>query len=402
MLLVFIPLTVSANDRIYTDPNGTEFHSRRIEVFDTDITLFINVEDPLADNYLEYFDEAEEIFESLHALTTNFDPASGKYSNNIYYINNNPNEWIEIDPMLYDILEYALEMVDFTDGYFNISMGHVIDAWKEIIRGSNPFYTNPVLTSEEIDQMIEDIENMTVVTGGILLDSETSSVKINEGVKIDLGALTKGYAVEMVYNYFESVGLKYFRINGSASSLKYNLHSPDRDHYIIGVSNPYAGFFDDDRVYKTVEVSQITLTTSGDTDQGFMYKDKIIHHIISPKTKKTENFYRLITIAHPDAAFSDVLTTAMFSMDKQALDNFIEKLNETEETKLRAYVIFGREDVIEDELDSIAVEITDEPSGDEIIGRTFESWLILSAIVAIVAIGVYLIVESGKKKKQEE
>ena len=49
--------------------------------------------------------------------------------------------------------------------------------------------------------MIEDVENMTVVTGGILLDSETSSVKINEGVKIDLGALTKGYAVEMVYNY---------------------------------------------------------------------------------------------------------------------------------------------------------------------------------------------------------
>lgn len=398
LLLIFlIPLRVSANDKIYKDPQGFEYYRRTVSAFHTSNDFYINIDDPLAENYRIYFDRAEEIFESLHALTTNFDSATGDYQYNVFYINNHPNEWITIDPMLYDILEYALEMVEFTEGYFNISMGHIIDAWKEIIN-------NPLLTNAEIEQKIAAIKLMSVAEGGIYLNEETSSVKIDEGVKIDLGALTKGYAVEMVYNYFTEVGLKYFRINGSQSSLKYGKHSLERDYYIIGISNPYYSFLNEKSLHAYVHVNNISLTTSGDTAQGFKYGDKMIHHIISPKTKQPENYFRLLTIAHPNAAFSDVLTTAMFSMDKATLTSFIKKLESDPNTKLTGYVTFGfTEDDVVDHLEAIksdTVPTPGGPSGDEIINNTLKDWLILSAIVIIVAIGIYAIVESGKKKQQ--
>src|SRR5690554_6683867 len=188
-----------------------------------------NIDDEKAEIYL---DEVEELTIKISKLTDNFQGFDG--INNVYYINNNVGEVIEIDKLLYDILVLAEEYKELTNDYFDISIGLIIDEWKDLINnGQN-------LTKEQYNSKVDEIKQMPVIENGIELTSNNAKyyVKISEGVKIDLGAIAKGYAVEQVDKYFKDKGLTYYRIEGSNSSLVYGEnYYREGNFFHIGITN---------------------------------------------------------------------------------------------------------------------------------------------------------------------
>lgn len=390
-----------------------KFHREEVEAFGTTNTMYIDKEDPLANNFRKYFKEGRDIIESLYFLSDNVYERSGDFSHNVFYINNNPNKLIEIDKRLYDIINMALDIQKLTDGYFDVSIGKIIDGWKEIIenKGYDEEYQ---YTKQEIDEKIKQIKKIPVIENGIELTEANGVyfIKILEGVKIDLGAITKGYAVQKVYDHFKSIGLKYFHITGSASSLLYGEKNElDTNKYKIRITNPYyldelswlekiLGNYRDIDIYGSIKVSNTAITTSGDTEQSAKHGNMLLHHIISPKTKQPENFYRVVSIIHPDAGYSDAITTALFSMDDKTFNDFIEKTNKIPKYKLSGYISFNFNKKIVENLNN-EFELHNKESGDDILKTTSRDFIIISAIVIIAAIGLYMFSNAYKKVKHD-
>lgn len=302
-----------------------------------------------------------------------------KTLNNVNYINKNVGEKIEIDKILYDILLLSEEYYEYTDGYFDISIGKIIDEWKEIINiGSN-------LSKEDFEQRKELISQIPIIENGIELINEDDKyfVRISQGVKIDLGAIAKGYSVEMVDEYFKEKELTYYKILGSNSSLKYgkNLYR-DENFYWIGLTSPFTNNFG------YVKVKDASVTTSGDTWQQEIIHGELVHHLISPKTKKPENNYRLLTIVHSSATLSDALTTALFAMDEETLKEFTNRNNISE------YIVFKTDETIIDEFKEF--ELVYYKNEDDPVKATLTDWIILSVVVVFIAGGLYII--ANKKK----
>lgn len=365
LTLLLISSLFSFNN--YSSANEVvEYKNKRVSVMDTTIAMKMFSTDEKYDNYNTYFTKGEEILHNLHYLTDNFNKYDG--INNVAYINDNVGKQIEVDEVLYNILYEAEKYRIYTNGYFDVSIGKIIDEWKWLINLSTK------LSNKEFKEFKDKVLSIPVIENGILLETIDSKyyVTISQGVKIDLGAIAKGYAVQAVNDYFRSEGLVYFQIEGSQSSLMFgkNGKAGSDGYYNIGISNPKGG------IAEVKSVMDTAVTTSGDTVQGVKYGKRIYHHIISPKSKMPENINRLITIINPDATLSDVLTTAMFSMPDDVRENWI---NSTEEIE---YILF--------KFDS---------KGDDILKTATRDWIIISVIVIIIGVGFAIFSKAFKSVK---
>lgn len=354
--------------------------SRRVKAMDTTITMMTQSTDELFDQSELFFDEAELIIKNINNLTDNFRGYDNV--NNVYYINNNVNKKIEIDKELYKIIEEAEKIKIKTDGYFDISIGKIIDEWKRVIN------TSPKLTDKEFKEFVKNVKEIPVIENGISLENANDKyyITIKDGVKIDLGAYAKGYVVEEVYQYFKSKGFKYFQLAGSQSSLQYGINGREgsNDFYRIAVSNPEGGRAG------ILEVKNTSISTSGDTFQGTKYNDRIYHHIISPKTKMPEAFNRLLTVVHEDAGYSDALTTALFSMPDKVRENWIKNNGDIE------HIVFKTNGKIDHNLKNFELE-----EGD-VLKTTARDWIIISSIIVIFGLGFFMFSKAFKKVKYNQ
>lgn len=363
-------------------------HAKYVDAMGTQIGLFIYNKDENFDRYVELFEEAQSIIYELDYLTSNFEMPVFDDIYNVYYINKHPLEKIEITKTLYDILVYAEEIKQKTDGYFDISIGLIIDQWKYLI---NETTVNKPLSKKELKAFIENVNKIPVIEDGILLEENDGKyfVQIKEGVKLDLGAFAKGYAVKKVKEYFESENVKYYKILGSDSSLQYGISNNESKNNLfeVGISDT------DGQIYGTILVNNTSVTTSGDIIQGVKYGKKIYHHIVSPKTKTPESFNRLITLIHDDAAYADALSTALFSMPDDVREEWL-KNNESD----LQYILYKANGKV---INTFSDDIFTQLKGGDNLKTQFRDWLIISGIIIIAILAFVMIGKPNNKKYRQ-
>lgn len=333
-------------------------------------------------------EEAKELTLKLSDLSDNFTLIDNL--NNIIYINNNPETKIEIEKDLYEMLELSLLYEKKTNGYFNVSIGKIIDEWKELIDTREKY-----ITKEEYEKRVKKIKEIPVIENGIKLsiDSNKYYVKIKEGVKIDLGAIAKGYAIERVDKYFKSKGLKYYQIDGSSSSMNFG-ENPNRDKNVfhIELTNPYIS------KYAYIKVKNTNVTTSGDTAQHNQLHGKFLHHIISPFEKEPLNNYRAITLISDDGGYGDALSTAMFNMDEKTLLKFASDNN-------IEFIAFKYDESVINKFEQTEIVYFDnnfEQKPKDPVKQTFTDWLIISGVIISLGVIFYFVGNKFDQNNKKE
>lgn len=381
MLLVFTG-SINKNEAVVKAASKSQMENfeEYFSSMDTRITVTIYKEDDVINEAKNIYNEIKSMFEKYHELTNNF--VSFENVNNIKYINENPNVLVEVEKELYDMLIYAEEIKQLTDGYFDISIGRIIDRWKWLIN------LEQNLSNAEFDRFVTEVKDIPIVEDGVKLESISGKhyVTIKDGVKLDLGALSKGYAVARANEILKNKGSKYYRVTGSFSSLQYG-KKPETDDFTVGISSATGV------IYGYFDISNRSITTSGDTAQGVKYGNRIYHHIVSPKTKMPENHNRLITLVHEDAGYADAITTALFSMDDKIREEWLSKNGDLE------YVLFKTNGKVINELPAAKFRLE---NGGDIMKTTIRDWLIISAVIIIAFLGFYMISKAFSKLKYEQ
>lgn len=286
--------------------------------------------------------EMKRIFKEVEELTDNF--KSHGVTNDVYNINLLIKDiteplTIEIDELLYDMLDEAIYLYEITDGYFDFSIGYIIDVWKDLIKDYESSSRKiPQTKIDETDLLVQDIEIIKdPIT--LLIEDNKYYVTIKPGVKIDLGAHAKGYATKLAQQYLRSLDITDFIINGGSSSISLGIKDGASDgNYLIGLKHPLviADY------YALMKLQETNATTSGSYEQYVIGEDgNWYHHIISPKTKRPINNYYSLSIIGDDAGLSDGFSTALFSMSIAEIESFIELTNNEYEV-----VIFDKDEEI--------------------------------------------------------
>lgn len=309
VLLGVIVLLYNKQDRVYEK-----------NLFYMDTYINIKVYTNKKEKYVkDVFDDLDKLYSTYHKLSD----AYNSYDDlkNVYYLNEELEDGvsIEIDERLSKMISYGLSYYDKSDGYFNIALGNVTRIWKEYRDNGKEVPSYELLSS-----------SLSTNPNDIVLDLNNYT-KYN-GVRIDLGALSKGYATEESGKYLEEKSLNKYIIN-AGGNVKVG-KSYDKDLYQIGLEDPN----NKGDIYKIIDVENKSIVTSGNYQRYYEVNGTRYSHIINPKTLYPDSTIASLTVVTDNSAYADIMSTYLYLLDEDKIKEVV--LN----NKLRViyYTLDGR------------------------------------------------------------
>ena len=210
---------------------------------------------------------------------------------------------VKVSPELLGLIADSLDYSQLTGGAFDItyaSVGYLYD-YRQAIRPD----------SEQIRANLAGIN-----FSHIQLDWTANTVAFAApGVRIDLGGIAKGYAVDLAIERARELGIKHMLVSAGGDTRI--LGDRNGRPWIIGVRHPV----DRDRVIAKIPLVNEAISTSGDYERYFDEDGVRYHHIIDPKTGDSARSVHSVTIIGPVATDTDALSTSVFVMGpKRGLD----------------------------------------------------------------------------------
>ena len=203
---------------------------------------------------------------------------------------------VKVEPELARLVARALEFSEMSDGAFDVtyaSVGYLYD----YRAGKHP-------TDAEIAAALPAINWRHVV-----VDTAASTIRfLRPGVRVDLGGIAKGHAVDSCIALLEARGVTNATVTAGGDS---RILGDRRGRpWIVGIRHPD----DRGRVIARIPVEDAAISTSGDYERFFDEDGVRYHHIIDPKTGKSPHGVRSVTIIAPASTLAEGLTKSVFIM----------------------------------------------------------------------------------------
>jgi thiamine biosynthesis lipoprotein len=256
----------------------------------TDIELLLDVPPTLDAAW--GFDSAECEFHRLEALLSRFNPASE-------LSRLNAEGTIEAGDDLLAVVELALEARRRTGGRFDPTV-------------------HDALVAAGYDRSFELIAGGTAATTAVATPPRPATtaagvrirgawIDLDPGVRIDLGGIAKGYAVDRAVGLLAPLGPSLVNAGGdlAVSGL------PDAGVWPVGVETPLGPL--------TLGLGHGALATSGSDRRRWRAGAETRHHLIDPRTGEPSDSDLLrVTVAAPTAVEAEVLAKAFFLAGEHA------------------------------------------------------------------------------------
>ena len=141
------------------------------------------------------------------------------------------------------------------------------------------------------------------------LDQSAGTVSFREqGVRINLGGIAKGYVVERGINIMRRNGIEHGIVTAGGDSRL--LGDRRGQPWMVGIRDPRK----DGQVAISVPLEDEAISTSGDYERYFEENGVRYHHILTPSTGVPASGVHSATVIGPDAVFTDALSTSVFVM----------------------------------------------------------------------------------------
>ena len=256
------------------------FQAEFLTLFDT-VTIIVGY----AENKEEFTALAEQIydeFETYHRLFDIYNDYEGL--SNIKTINDNAGTApVKVDGRIISLLKMAKEQYAKTGGAVNVAFGAVLGIWHDYREAgvSDPEHAElPPMEQlrsasghTDIDKLIIDEEALTVYLSDPLM-------------RLDVGAVAKGYAVEMTARHFESLGVRNLLLSVGGNVRAIGGKPADKDGpeplWIIGIQNPDKNSAEAELLQ--VAVNDLSVVPSGAYERDYTVDNTRYLHITNPDT----------------------------------------------------------------------------------------------------------------------
>jgi len=139
----------------------------------------------------------------------------------------------------------------------------------------------------------------------LLTQNQQQAHSNNPHLQLDLGGIAKGYAIGLIADYLTGSGFEHFLINAGGDL--YSSGTKFGKPWKIGIQNP----FGPGAIASVSLTGHNTLFTSGNYQRYYQQADKVVHHIIDPRTGEPSQHISSASVLSPDPVLSDVAATTL-------------------------------------------------------------------------------------------
>lgn len=210
-------------------------------------------------------------------------------------------EPVRVSPETFLVVQKAVDYAAASGGKFDPTVGPLVDLWGIGSEGAH------VPAKDEIEQTLPLIDYRQVE----LNEAESTIFLKQPGMSLDLGAIAKGYAADVIAADLKAAGFQSAIIDLGGNVLAMG-EKPGAANWIVGIQDPseqrgsHIG---------TVAVTDKTIVTSGVYERYFIENGQHYHHILDPDTGyPTNNDLLSVTIVTGESAHADAMSTSVFAL----------------------------------------------------------------------------------------
>lgn len=229
---------------------------------------------------------------------------------------------VRVHPELFELIELGKKHSIAANSHLNIAIGPLVQTWRI-------GFSDAKLPSKEEIQTLLQITNPE----DIVLNHSKQEVYLSKvGMRIDLGALAKGYIADKLKDFLVEQGVQSGMINLGGNILTIGENPTYQRPWRIGIQNP---ILDRGEHVAVIAVSDASVVTSGIYERQLVVDGKTYHHIFDRKTGyPMETEVASLTIVAKKSVDCEIWTTRLFGQNP---NDIIEEIEQ--QPGLEAFVI---------------------------------------------------------------
>ncbi|MBK7075801.1 MAG: FAD:protein FMN transferase [Myxococcales bacterium] len=219
---------------------------------------------------------------------------------------------VPVSDEAYAVIARALEVSKASQGVFDITVGAYGGLWK---------------FDEDMDGTLPDpaevLKRKKLVNWkDVVLDKRRHTVRLKRaGMKITLGGIAKGYAVDRAAALLDKAGFASFIVQAGGDM--YVSGDKNGTPWVVGVRDPRGAR---DQSFAVAPIKDHSFSTSGDYERAFVKDGVRYHHILDPRTAQPARASRSVTIMAKDAFTADAWSKVLFILGAKQAMALVEKL----------------------------------------------------------------------------
>jgi len=242
----------------------------------------------------------------IDSLMSHYKPES-QLSQINQYANERP---VQVDKELFDLIKLSTHYSQITEGAFDITYASVGYLY------NYPQHIRP--TEAQIRQALPAVN-----WRNMLLDEEHHTVRFEHpGMRIDLGGIGKGHAVDRGIDVLKARGIARALVTAGGDSriIGDRMGRP----WLVAIRHPD----NPSKVVTRIPLSDSAVSTSGDYERYFDEDGVRYHHIIDPRTGHSASKVRSATILAPTATQTDGMSKTAFVLGAEKALEIINRMPE--------------------------------------------------------------------------
>lgn len=226
------------------------------------------------------------------SIVSRINAAAGKHS-------------IECDSETWEMLNYADQLFEMSEGLFDISSGILRKAWN---------FTIPRIPEKSI------LEELCGRIGWSKIERDKQKIYLPlEGMEIDFGGFGKEYAADKAGAVLEGVSVQHGYVN-LGGDIRVLGPKPDGQAWVIGIQHPRIS----EQIIATIPLQGGALATSGDYEKFIEIDGQRYCHILNPRTGMPVNYWTSISVLAPLSSMAGSYTTIAMLLEEKGL-TFLEE-----------------------------------------------------------------------------
>lgn len=325
LILVGVLLVVAVASLQRSRRKHVRYSDTFFDTFDTLVTVVVYAESK--EDFDSYYQQIRERFRQLHKLYDKYHEYEG--ISNIRTINENAGiRPVKVEREIIDLILFAKDWYARTGGKANIAMGSVLKIWHDY--REQGLYDPEKAKLPPKEELLEAAQHVDI--DKVVVDVENSTVYLaDKDMSLDVGAVAKGYATEVVAREMMEAGLKSGMISAGGNVRAIGKPSDGvRERWGVGIQNPVESIVSDDHLLDVVFVNDSSVVSSGDYQRFYVVDGKAYHHLIDPETLMPAEYYHAVTVVTEDSGVADFLSTTIFLLPFEQSRALVENLDGVE------------------------------------------------------------------------
>lgn len=242
---------------------------------------------------------------------------------------------VKVSDSTYEVIKRSVEFSKLTDGAFDITVGPLVDPFRSARK------TEVVPSENEITHAMAKVGFEK-----LMLDDTNKTVRFTvEGMRLDLGGIGKGYAVDKAFIAAQKAGALGAMVDIGGNIRCFGTAPQGQNSWLIGLQDPRIEKNPKSEILNpkslltneisrdlllTLKLTDESVATSGDYQQFALINGKRFSHILNPHTGTSAEGLSSVTIITDNATDADALSTAVTVLGVEKGLTLIEKLPNTE------------------------------------------------------------------------